>query len=139
MIKPLSRSAVARIASLLIGFGAIGACTINTDVSKASALLWYSGDGQGAPPNTALKDPLVLLVVNQFGARLKGIQVSWAIATGGGTLSAATSLSDDNGMASISYTTGPNPGTAVINAGVRGIVPISFLVTIQQSVSSGGS
>ena len=126
----LNYSAAARGVVLAAACVSFAACSLNTDVSGPGALIRYSGDQQSAAVNTPLPSPLQLLVVNQFGERLKNITVSWSIVNGGGTLSATTSLSDDSGIASVNYTTGPNPGVAAINGKVSGLLPLTFTATI---------
>jgi hypothetical protein len=116
--------------TLFIGAAAISGCSLNTDVSAPGGLIKYSGDQQTGPANTALPAPLGLLVVNQFGERLKNVPVNWSIASGGGSLSSAMTLSDDSGLASVTYTTGPTAGQANIMAGVHGVPPVTFNILI---------
>lgn len=114
------------LAALVAGSG----CTLNTDVSGPSVVIKYSGDQQTAPANTALLLPLTVIVVNQFGGQVKDVTVSWVITTGGGALSAPATLTDESGIASVNYTTGPTPGQAIIEARVNGTLPLSFSITI---------
>jgi len=115
---------------LLIVAAAVNGCTLNTDVSIPGGLIKYSGDQQTGPPNTELPTPLGVLVVNQFGERLKNIPVNWSIASGGGSLSSAVTLSDDSGVASVTYTTGPTAGQANIKAGAHGVPALTFNILI---------
>ena len=114
----------------LVFLGATEGCSLNVDVSGPGALIALSGNGQTAAVNTALSAPLEALVVNQFGATIKGATVNWFIESGGGSLSSATVLSNDSGIASVNYTTGPTPGEAVIRAQVHGVPALRFRVTI---------
>jgi len=130
MFRPFNHSVVVRAVALVIAVAAFSGCTLNTDVTEPGALIRYSGDGQSAAINTQLPSPLQLLVVNQFGERLKSVNVTWSIVIGGGTLSTTASQTDDSGIAEVSYTTGPNAGQAIINAQVHGLRPLSFTATI---------
>lgn len=130
MLRSLNRSAAARVAALVIGSLAIDACTLDTDVTAPGAMVKYAGDGQTQPVNTELPTPLAVIVVNQFGERIKNATVTWSIQSGGGSLSATSTLTDEAGLASVTYTTGPTPGAAIINAQVHGLLPLSFTVTI---------
>ena len=130
MLRQLNHSVVVRAVALVVAFGAFSGCTLATDVSEPGALIRYSGDNQTAAVNTPLGSPIQLLVVNQFGERLKNITVNWSIVAGGGTLSATVTQSDDSGIAEVNYTTGPNPGTAIISAKVTSLFPLSFTATI---------
>jgi hypothetical protein len=109
---------------------AVSACTLATDVSAPGAIIKFNGDMQTAPANTELTSPLTVIVVDQFGQPLKNITVSWAIASGGGALGATAAVTDEGGLASVTYTTGPTAGEAVIEARVSGLFPLSFSVTI---------
>lgn len=129
MSRPLKLVAMRAIALVAIS-AAIGACSLNTDVSQPAALIRYAGDAQTAPPLTLLPTSLTVLVVNQFGERLKNVNVTWSIESGGGTLSATSAVSDESGLASVDYTTGPNAGNAIIHAAVHDLLPLSFGVTI---------
>ena len=116
--------------ALVIAGAAASSCTLNTDVSSPSALVKSSGDQQSAPVNTMLPTPLAVIVISQFGERLKNITVNWTIVSGGGSLSSNATLTDDTGTASVNYTTGPVAGPAVVRAQVHGIPPITFDITI---------
>jgi hypothetical protein len=114
----------------LVIAGAASSCTLNTDVSSPSALIKFSGDQQSAPVNTMLPTPLAIVVISQFGERLKNITVNWTIVSGGGSLSSNTTLTDETGVASVNYTTGTVAGPAVVRAQVHGIPPLTFNITI---------
>ena len=58
---------------LLVGCVAIGACSLATDLTAPGAMIKYTGDMQTAAVNTALPAPLAIIVVNQFGDRLKNV------------------------------------------------------------------
>jgi hypothetical protein len=118
---------------VLVALVAVGACTLNTDVSEGPAGLIKipDGDGQTAATSTTLPIPLSVVVVNQFGERLPGVTVTWTISSGGGTLSADTTQTDELGVASVSYTTGTTPGEAVIQASVAdGVLIVTFNATV---------
>lgn len=115
---------------LVIVVVALANCSLNTDVSSPAAVVKVSGDGQTAPTNTTLPTPLSVIVVTQFGERLKNVTVTWTVISGGGSLNPATSLTDDTGIASTSYTTGTTPGTVVIQAKVNRTPPLDFSVTV---------
>ena len=74
-----------------------------TDVTVPGGLIKVSGDDQTAPANTALLTPLTVAVVNQFGQTLQNVTVNWIISSGGGSLSSSAMLSDEGGLASVTY------------------------------------
>jgi len=130
MTRALRNAYSRRKLAMLITLVASTGCTLNTDVSDPAAIINFSGDQQSAPTNTALPTPLVVLVVSQFAQPLQDVTVTWTIASGAGSLSAASSQTDANGLASVTYTTGPTAGAAVIQARVSGVPPITFNITI---------
>jgi uncharacterized protein with beta-barrel porin domain len=82
------------------------AFVVNSTLTKT--LVMVSGNGQTAPPNAPLPLPLVVNAQNN-GAPIAGVQVNWS-ASGGATLSAASSITGGTGDASITVTsTGPGP------------------------------
>jgi hypothetical protein len=115
---------------LLIGVGAVAGCTLNTEAMGVGQVAIFAGDNQSQPVNTLLPQPLQVLVVTQLGEPLENVEVNWSIAAGGGSLSTNVTLTDAGGIASVSYTTGPTPGHAVIVAQVNGVQPLSFDETI---------
>ena len=119
-----------RALGVLLFLCAASGCSLNTDIVGVGQVSTYAGDNQSQPVNTLLPQPLSVLVVSQLGEPMENVSVSWSIASGGGSLSSNTTLTDANGIASVSYTTGPNPGHAVIVAQVNGVEPLSFDETI---------
>lgn len=118
-----------RRVALLITLVAASACSLSTDVSGPAAIVRFSGDQQSAPTNTPLAAPLAVIVVTQFGERLRNVTVTWSIVSGGGTLSATSTPTDDSGIAEVNYTTGATAGLVVIHARVQGLPPLAFNIT----------
>ena len=106
------------------------ACTLETDVNGPGGLIKYSGDMQTVATNTPLPAPLTVLVVTQFGERLKNVTVNWTVESGGGSLSAPSALTDEAGLASVDYTSGTATGEVVIRAQVHGVPPLRFHITV---------
>jgi hypothetical protein len=133
MFTPRKSAVALRAAVLIVCTLVMSACSLTTDNEGPSTMAVISGDAQTAPPNTALAEPLVVVVVNQFGEPLKDITINWAIVSGGGALSGSSSVSDDGGHASVNYTTGPTAGSVIITATVHGLPPLGFDETISAS------
>jgi adhesin/invasin len=109
---------------------ALAGCTLTTDAARPSILGYISGDVQTAAAGTALAEPLTVIVIDQYGSALSNVTVSWAIVSGGGSLSAASTPSDLNGVAQVTYTAGPTAGSATITATVAGVGTLTFTATI---------
>lgn len=104
-----------------------------------------SGDGQTAAVATALANPIAV-VVTRDGAAEAGVSVGWSILSGGGTLGAASSTTDAQGIASMSWTLGQTAGAQGARATVAGATgsPVSFTATATPGAAatlaaSGGS
>ena len=91
------------------------------------------GDSQEGTAGALLAEPLVVSVVDEDGAAMAGVVVSFAVTAGGGTLSAATATTDANGRAATRLTLGSEPGTNTVSATVEGLEPRIFTATGQES------
>ena len=130
MFRALRSTLLLRKVALVVALAGVGGCTLNTDLSGPAGIVKSSGDGQSAPTNTALPEPLTVIVFTQFGERLRNVTVNWAITTGSGTLSALSTLTDDGGMASVNFTTGATPGLVAVQARVSGLPALTFSITV---------
>ena len=95
--------------------------TATATPAPAAALALVSGDGQSNSAGLALAQPLVVRVSDQFGAPVAGSIVTWTRLTGSGVPGASSSVSDVNGLASISYTLGSVAGTESVQASLVGV------------------
>ena len=78
------------------------------------------GDQQGLP-GEALAKPFVVEVRDQSGEPLLGVQVTFSVSSGGGTLSVTSTTTDSDGRAESTLTLGPNPGPNTVTVSVTGI------------------
>jgi uncharacterized protein YhjY with autotransporter beta-barrel domain len=85
------------------------------DEAKIRSLSKVSGDNQSAPFNTALASPLVVRASNDNQAK-KNVSITWS-ATGGATLSATSSSTNENGLAQVNVSNvGPGPAAVTVTA-----------------------
>ncbi len=128
---PALRNALSlRKVAFIVALAGVSGCSLNVDVSGPSGIVKYSGDPQPTAANTALAAPLAVMVVSQFGERVPNVTVTWTIISGGGTLSAMSTLTDAAGVASVGYMTGPTAGTEKVLARVSGLPPLTFNITV---------
>ncbi len=80
-----------------------------------------SGTDQEGLPSEALEKPFVVEVRDQTDKPLPGVEVTFTVTIGDGTLSATITTTDENGRAESTLTLGPNPGTNTVEATVTGI------------------
>lgn len=98
-----------------------------------TAIALASGDAQTAETGVAFSAPLVVRVVNAKQAGVSGVAVTFAVASGAGTVSPASATTDNQGQASTTVTAGATPGPLSVTAratGVTATVSASFTVRI---------
>ena len=105
-----------------------------TDVAPALAAV--SGDGQSGNAGSALAHPFVVQVSTQSGTPVPGVNVSWSVLSGGGTLASATTMTDASGRASNVLTLGPQPGPNSAQAQVAGAGSVTFSATANPVVAA---
>ena len=78
------------------------------------------GNNQTAEAGTELPEELAALVTNSAGSVLSGVTVTWSVEAGGGSLGAATSSTNAQGLAVNTLTLGPEAGANQVRAAVQG-------------------
>jgi len=117
---------------LLIGCCAVVSLTIACGDSSGpsiapATIVLVSGDAQATPEvGTKLPLPLTIKVTDAQGKGLSGVTVTWSTASG--TLSASSSVTDDNGTATVEWTLGNTAGSQTATATVLGLKPVTFSV-----------
>jgi hypothetical protein len=95
----------------------------------ASGVSIVTGNGQTGPVSTELSQPLVVEVRDAQSNVVAGVAVAWVIGTGGGSVSPATSTTDQSGRATAAWTLGSSPGANTLSAVVSGIGVAQFSAT----------
>lgn len=93
-----------------------------------TTLLAAGGGGQMARTTQTLAAPLSVEVEAADGRGVPGVAVSWSVTLGSSTLSASTTTTGANGVATVDLTLGSSPATDSISATVAGLTgsPIFF-------------
>lgn len=89
-----------------------------------------SGNNQTIAKSTA-SAPLTVTLLDQDDDPIAGRTVTWAVATGTGTLASATSVTNASGVATMVFTSGTAAGAATVTATVTGLAPVTFNITVQ--------
>ncbi len=97
---------------------ATGSLTV-TVAQAAAAVLKQAGDGQVGTVATALPTTLVARVVDALGGAVPNAVVTWAVATGGGTVTGGNAAA--NGEATATWTPGNTAGGASVTATSGGV------------------
>lgn len=111
-------------------------CSDNTGNSTAKTIEAVSGDNQSASAGEPLANSLIVLVKDDAGNPVQGVDVHWA-AQGGGSVSSATVKTGSDGRSAVQRTLGPTVGEQTTTATVNGLdgSPVTFTST---AVAGGG-
>ena len=88
-----------------------------------------SGDSQSGEIGTPLTQPMAVEVRDSNGSPLAGTAVDFAVASGGGSISPASAVTDANGQASTTLTLGTVAGPNAVSAAATGIGSVTFTAT----------
>jgi hypothetical protein len=95
-------------------------------VGPPSQLTVVSGDAQTAVAGSRLTSALVIKVSDAGGKAVSGATVAWAVASGGGSLSASSASTDPEGLARVEWTLGTSAGPQSVTATVASVAPATF-------------
>ena len=111
---------------------------VNHDNRAHPALLKISGYNQQGASGETLAQPFVVAVQDENGSAVEGVQVTFTVTEGGGTLSSTTSTTDANGQAATTLTLGSQPGPNTVEATVEGLEPETFTAIGRATTESDG-
>jgi plastocyanin len=124
----MRRCGLALLAGLLaIGCGGGGDGTGPTPGSISVS----AGNNQVGAAGAALAESLAVIVRDQGGAPLVGVNVTFSVTAGGGTVSPGSRVTDAGGIAKTRRTLGPNAGTQTVNATAGSLAPVQFSAVSQ--------
>lgn len=101
----------------------------STGPSGPAAVRVVSGSGQAATVGLPAGSPLVVRVTAADGDPVQGVAVSWAVTSGGGPLTAASSATGADGLAQAQWTLGTRAEAQTVTATVQGLPPAVFTIT----------
>ena len=129
VLKPSMRTLAGAAMALTLLFTA--ACDDDDDpfVPIPSELNIVSGDDQTIPVGTA-SAPLTVTLLDQNDDPIAGRTVTWTVVTGSGTLASASSVTNDQGIATMVFTAGTTGGAATVTAAVTGVAPVTFDIMV---------
>ena len=107
--------------------------TVEFDNQAHPALLKISGDNQNGASFVSLSQPFVIEAQDANGSALTGVSVTFAVTTGGGTLSTTTTRTGPNGRAQSRLILGPNLGRNTVEVSAAGIESTATFYAIADS------
>jgi len=116
---------------LALGFAlSLGACEFNSPAIPA-AILPANGSTQEVNASAVAPTPLTVRVIDHNQDEMDGVTVNWVVRKGNGTVSAASTTTDDNGLSSVTFTAGSTLGLNEVTAEVPGLGAVSFSITVK--------
>jgi adhesin/invasin len=106
--------------------------TATATAGPASSIAINAGNGQSATVNTAVATPPSVVVHDQFGNAVEGVGVTFAAASGGGSITGASQTTNASGIATVgSWTLGTAAGgnTLTATSGSLSGSPVTFTAT----------
>jgi|KBSSwiStaDraftv2_1062776.scaffolds.fasta_scaffold95734_1 alpha-tubulin suppressor-like RCC1 family protein len=103
--------------------------TATATTAPPAKLFVVAGAGQSGTVATQLPVDLVVKVTDAVDGPKAGVPVSFTVISGGGSLSAASALSDANGNATVKWTLGTAAGSQSVLASVSGVTPVTITAT----------
>jgi hypothetical protein len=97
--------------------------------APASQMRRSSGNNQTGTINTVLAAPLVVFVSDALDNPKAGVAVTFEVITGGGSVSSATEVTNQLGLASVAWTLGAAAGAQVVTATSTGLPTVTFVAT----------
>jgi len=88
-----------------------------------------SGDEQEGSAGTELSDSLAVRVADSHGNPISGMEVTWSVVAGGGSVSPGTSITDQAGEARTAWTLGAAAGRNEVAVLVEGNSRVAFSAT----------
>lgn len=112
--------------------------TVNAtgQLNSTGAILVDNGNNQTAATSAVLPTKIRVLVVDQNGSPALGARVTWAILSGGGSLSKSNGTTNASGLDSATFTLGAAAGPQTATATVASAGTVQFAAT---AATIGGS
>ena len=123
-----------RVATTLLALGtvaSINGCKDQAPIPHTvTHLAIVSGTNQSGDLSAALAKPLVVQALDAANRSVSGVPLTWT-AVGGGSLSATSSTTDNDGKSSVTWTLAPTAGVQVVTVTSPkiGNVSVSFVAT----------
>jgi hypothetical protein len=126
---------------LISGLSCSGDASEPGAVRTAAAIDVAYGNDQVGLAGNALRAPITVRVTDQQGVPMKGASVAFAVASGGGSVSRATVLTNEMGLAGTNWTLGSGlaPGEQSLTASLAGKAgsPVTFSARVVAQVVKG--
>lgn len=119
--------------------GAIGllsiasGCGLDTSIEGVAVLAIISGNQQTVQVGSVAPAALVVRAYDQDAIAVPDVDVDWSIITTGGSLSASSTVTDDTGTSSVTFTAPSTAGTVQVRATAEGLAVTFNLIVAPAS------
>ncbi len=118
-----------RLVAAVTGVPSAQSATFNVAAAPPRFVTVIAGGGQTAPASTVLPDSVRVRVTDAFGLPVPGVNVTFTVTSGGGSLAPTARVTDASGTAATSWTLGAS-GAQQISAAVAGLNPLPITASI---------
>jgi Bacterial Ig-like domain (group 1) len=117
------------LTATVTGITPIQFVALATSPGGATAMVANAGNGQTVLAKTNVPVAPAVLVTDTAGAPVAGVTVTFAVATGGGSVSGGAAVSDGSGIATVGSWTLGSPGLNTLTASLAGVPDVVFSAT----------
>ena len=121
-MRPKYRNA----APLMLLAAILGSCSDPSGPAAPAEVQAVSNTSQEAVAGSEVADSLVVRVSDVNGDPAAGVEVSWVVTTGDGSVSPISTTTDSGGRARTSWTLGATAGPNEVRSEVQGLAPVVF-------------
>ena len=117
--------------------GAHGTASLTVTAGAPATLTVNGGDSQTATVHTAVATAPSVLVADQYGNPVAGVAVTFAVASGGGSLTGGSATTNASGLASVgSWKLGTSVGANSLTADAAGLTTVTFHAAATHDVAA---
>ncbi|MDB4950229.1 MAG: hypothetical protein JWM27_2878 [Gemmatimonadetes bacterium] len=111
------------------GAGAV-TFTASATAGAATSMVKSAGDAQSATAGSAVATPPAVTVTDAHGNPVAGVSVTFAVASGGGSVTGGSATTNAAGVATVgSWTLGTTAGANTLDASSTGLTTVTFTAT----------
>jgi hypothetical protein len=140
-LTPSNGTASSSFTPVTYGTATVTATTTGLTSAQASLDVTFgsiskvSGDNQEGDPGTTLAQPLVIKVLDDSGQPAVGINVTFSVTDGNGSVQPITASTGSTGLASTNFTLGTAPRLQKVTATAENVGSVQFSALIPNAVT----
>ncbi|HUQ48376.1 MAG TPA: hypothetical protein VM053_09060 [Gemmatimonadaceae bacterium] len=108
--------------------------TASSVPGPAASVVKFAGDNQVAITGAAVANPPSVIVRDANGNAKAGVSVTFAVASGGGSIAGSAAVTNSSGVAAVGSWTLGSVGVNTVSATATGIAPVTFTATAISAV-----